>query len=171
MSRMVRASASYCWRRPPAAGSAVLSNIRCRSKSASPVPENRIGPLPYCSRSLVNSGAVRPLVAAVIAFFVIVSVFLPLPPGIQAVASINDPELVRQLDRHVVVGFVVLRLVQVIALLVDLDDRATFVAFDHRAAEGVAVGQAAIESVAAMQGGDFILVGLVTLQNEHRSRA
>src|SRR5712675_44030 len=65
-------------------------------------------------------------------------------------ASIDDPEFVRLLDRLVVVGLMRLRLVQVIALLVDLDDRPTLVPFHHCPAEGIAVGQAAIEGIATM---------------------
>src|SRR5216683_3519274 len=57
MSRTERANASYCWRGPASAGSAMLSNIRCRWKSASPVPVNCMGPQPYCSRSWSKLGA------------------------------------------------------------------------------------------------------------------
>src|SRR5260370_31451330 len=85
--------------------------------------------------------------------------------------SVDDPVFVRLLDRLVVVGLIRLRLVQVVALLVHLDDRPTFVPFHHGPAERVAAGQAAIEGIAAVQRGHFAGVRLVALQDEHRPRA
>src|SRR4029450_3362962 len=85
--------------------------------------------------------------------------------------SVDDPEFMRQLDRYVEVRLVLLRLVQVVALLVDLDDRAVLVALEHRAAERIAVGQAAGEGVAAMRGGGFVLVVLAALKTQPRPGA
>src|SRR5882757_2991066 len=84
MSRMERASASYCWRGPSSVGSPTLSNTRCRSKSAPSVPLNRIGP-PYCSRRLAKSGACSGAyllrASAIFCFLVMISFSAPRPSG------------------------------------------------------------------------------------------
>ena len=65
---------------PAAAGSTTLSNIRCRSYSASPVPVNRIGPHPYCWKSLPMSGAFLPAALWVLASAAVVSLSITNPP-------------------------------------------------------------------------------------------
>src|ERR1700720_669407 len=97
MSRMERASASYCWRGPSPAGSVTLSNTRCRSKSASSVPLNRIGP-PYCSRGLAKSGACSgaclPWASAIFCFPVMISFSSLRPPGQRPVVHGNASNVV-----------------------------------------------------------------------------